>query len=310
MIKKLSVFLVLLLLLCCAVPSLAAPALPEGEVDLEVKAAYEGVPLPNTVVTLHRVGEILETSPWITYGLTGSFASYPVDLQELDNAGWAVAAATLASYASADSLPPDYQGTSDENGVVSFSQLPAGLYLMQMANQTDEAGYSYSAAPVLLTLPGYQENTWQMETQAALKIIRVDPPETTQIEVQKIWEAQGMELPDSITVELLCQGELVATAELSEANYWKHTFTQLEVGKEYEVVERNVPDGFTVTISRTDNQVVITNTAQEVPPEPENPDPEIPQTGIIRWPITLVTVLGIVVFAAGWCMYYAGKKET
>ena len=57
--KKLSVFLVLLLLLCCAVPSLAAPALPEGKVDLEVKAAYEGVPLPNTVVTLHRVGEIL-----------------------------------------------------------------------------------------------------------------------------------------------------------------------------------------------------------------------------------------------------------
>ena len=119
-----------------------------------------------------------------------------------------------------------------------------------------------------------------------------------------------MEIPESITVELLCEGQLVATAELSEANYWKHTFTQLEVGKEYEVVERNVPDGFTVTISRTDNQVVITNTAQEVPPEPENPDPEIPQTGIIRWPITLVTVLGIVVFAAGWCMYYAGKKET
>src|SRR5690606_31558125 len=73
-------------------------------------------------------------------------------------------------------------------------------------------------------------------------------PEQTSINVVKQWnDANYKEVrPDSITVNLLADGEKVDSAKLNESNNWQADFTELDIfanGKEitYTVVEEEVP---------------------------------------------------------------------
>ena len=175
MSKKLCAALaVLFLLLGCALPVFAAPDLPQDKTTLQAKLAYSGQPLAGVEVTLHRVADISETSPWITFTLCGDFANYPVDLLELTDKEWADAASTLANYALADSLAPIATATTDQNGLVDFANLDSGLYLLQAAQTTDQAGWRYFPAPSLLVLPAYDtaQGQWNTQAQAVLKVER------------------------------------------------------------------------------------------------------------------------------------------
>ena len=48
------------------------------------------------------------------------------------------------------------------------------------------------------------------------------------------------------------------------------------------------------------------------PEEPEKPtiqeDPEIPNTGVLNWPIPVLAIAGIVIFIVAWTLYYSKKK--
>ena len=48
------------------------------------------------------------------------------------------------------------------------------------------------------------------------------------------------------------------------------------------------------------------------PEEPEEPviqeDPEIPNTGVLNWPIPVLAIAGIVIFIVSWTLYYSKKK--
>lgn len=48
------------------------------------------------------------------------------------------------------------------------------------------------------------------------------------------------------------------------------------------------------------------------PEEPEEPtiqeDPEIPNTGVLNWPIPVLAIAGIVIFIVAWTLYYSKKK--
>ena len=86
-------------------------------------------------------------------------------------------------------------------------------------------------------------------------------PEKTQVRVNKVWQndgAPGATKPDSITVELLKDGESFSpqkTLELRESNNWSGEFTGLDKYKNvgqlivYTIKETNVPDGYTSTVT-------------------------------------------------------------
>ena len=307
----------LFILLCCAVPVFAAPVLPEGPASLQVKAAYSGVPLSGVSVSLHRVADIQQTSPWITFSLSGSFSQYPVKLVDLDHEGWAAAAFTLASYAAADGIAADSVQSTGEDGCAVFSDLPAGLYLMQTAPYTDGDGALYTSAPVLLALPAYQEDTeeWDPQAQAVVKLERQAPsgPEGSDsdidISVRKVWNNGASAQPESVEIELVCEGQTIKSVRLSNDNYWAHTFAGLSADKTYQVVERSVPAGYTVSVSKIQGVYVFTNTSLDALAPSAPGGTKIPQTGVLRWPIAVLAGAGILLFAAGWRLYHAGKKE-
>ena len=77
---------------------------------------------------------------------------------------------------------------------------------------------------------------------------------------------------------------------------------------QWRVVERDVPDGYTVTVEREGRVFVITNTKPDDTPEPsESPEPstspdepeKLPQTGQLWWPVPLLFCAGLIFVAAG-----------
>ena len=134
-------------------------------------------------------------------------------------------------------------------------------------------------------------------------------------------------------------------ATLNDGNGWRKTWTGLSTGGTWSVAEADVPDGYSVDISRTGSEFVITNTAEtelddeDTPLGPGEEDPgdlpdvdlgdedvplgdgdvdlgdedvpagSLPNTGTLWWPVQLLTAAGIVLFSIGWLDMRRNKKR-
>lgn len=96
-------------------------------------------------------------------------------------------------------------------------------------------------------------NTWEAE------------PETVSMTVQKVWNANGAVIPESVTVDLIGDGETAETITLSAENDWTYKWAQLDGSVSWTVVETNIPDGWTAAYDVSGSIVTITNTSEAVP---------------------------------------------
>lgn len=104
-----------------------------------------------------------------------------------------------------------------------------------------------------------------------------DEPEPIEISVQKKWEPAGADHPDSVTVQLLRDGKAYKEETLNIGNDWKHTWTGLALDSNWDVKEKDVPDGYTSSIEQGGDifTYVITNTRNEpAAPPPGGDDPK------------------------------------
>ena len=128
-------------------------------------------------------------------------------------------------------------------------------------------------------------------------------------------------------MQLLRNGEVYDTVTLSEENGWSHTWTGLDKDDTWQVVEADVPDGYTVTVTREGITFVVTNTrskdnpdepepgeeipdnppptgsqepGEEIPEEPAPQGPALPQTGTLWWLVPLLACGGMALFLLGW----------
>ena len=138
-------------------------------------------------------------------------------------------------------------------------------------------------------IPKVIDNKWEYDIKATPKtdIIRV-----MDIHVRKVWNTSnnntnhGINLPKSITIELLLNDEVVDTIKLSNENEWKHTWIDLPKSDSYTVCEINVPKGWTVTYQKEDNSFIVTNTSTLV------------QTGQMLWIVLLIGMIGVIFIIA------------
>ena len=52
-----------------------------------------------------------------------------------------------------------------------------------------------------------------------------------------------------------------------------------------------------------------TPTDPTTPTDPSKPKPSLPQTGQLNWPIPVLTVLGLMLFSAGWVLRFGRKRD-
>ncbi len=276
--------------LMCAVlaavllPVLPSAAEPDGGETLTVQYAQEGVRFD-----LYRAAEFGSDGQW---SLTGVFADYPV---EITGSGWLDTAATLAGFAAADHLPADASAVT-AGGSVTFTGLERGLYLV-VGQPSEAGGFRYTPVPSLV---------WVSSTVNA--IVKYDqeelPVEQTSLTVQKVWADDTSDTrPDSVSIRLLCDGAVYSTATLTASNGWHYTWDGLAAGHNWQVAEASVPDGYTVSVSRSGDVFTVTNRGTAPPPatttEPEEFPPDHgdePETGdATRYGL----VAGIAAAAAG-----------
>ncbi len=112
---------------------------------------------------------------------------------------------------------------------------------------------------------------------------------TVSVNVEKVWVGDDAESrPESITAELMRNGESAGTVTLSEGNGWKHTWFGLNDIYIWTVKEVNVPEGYTSEAVQNGLKFIITNSYEQETPEeelplpgPEEPEkPEAPQENV------------------------------
>ena len=148
--------------------------------------------------------------------------------------------------------------TTNDQGFYLFDELEAGKYTVKFtltaeqakvyqftkANEGEETGLDSDADPTtgftqVITLDdSNQALTKEYEGVKATEgidptwdagvVLKATPivPAKTRVPVEKVWVGLAQEV---VTVHLLADGEKIDTIELSEANNWKHTFTDLPV---------------------------------------------------------------------------------
>ncbi|EKZ0484914.1 Cna B-type domain-containing protein [Enterococcus faecalis] len=99
-----------------------------------------------------------------------------------------------------------------------------------------------------VAVPGYT-TTVDDTDKGNVKITNTHTPETTEVKGTKTWadnDNQDGKRPDKITVNLLADGEQVATKEVTEADGWQYSFTNLPKFK----------DGQEIVYTVTENKVL------------------------------------------------------
>lgn len=272
--------------------AMAAPVYAAESCTLIIRYEHEGTPVAGAAFQIYRVGDGGENG----VVLTGDFAGYPVDASD----DLAQLAMTLYGFATLDSLSPTAYVTTDAYGVAVVEGLEKGVYLVAGTTHSVD-GTSYVCQSQLIYLPWRASDAeeWNYEVTMRPKGTALSQ-ELHTLKVLKVWEGQGGEAyrPQSIQVTLLQNGKHYDTVTLNTENNWRHTWEELPGGSFWQVVEQ-VPERFT-TVSRKEGVTwVITNTCDEPPPPPPPDEPELPQTGMLWWPVPVLMVAGMLLTVAG-----------
>ena len=274
----------------------AAAPVPEEDSTLTIHFMTDdngnGVPISGAELFLYYVAEYKSDG---TYALTTDFedSNIAADFIESD---WNEAGVltdttgTLYAYIADKKLDPVASGTTDGKGyctlTVGYPEKYPGVYLLcgkPIEVVGEDGKWIYTPQASLIPLP-YPKSTitweYKLDIEMKGKYKKEKPDETISITVSKVWEGDGKH-PDSVTARLLCDGEVYDEVELNEGNNWKYTWNDMKTGHEWQIVEKDVPKGYRVTVSQNEYVFVITNipdVPETTPPETTPPETIPPET--------------------------------
>jgi LPXTG-motif cell wall-anchored protein len=250
------------------------PISPEKSCSLTLRYVCDGIAFENLPVKLYRIAAV---SAEAQYTLTPQFRSSGLEINGIQNAGeWDVIRSSLEAHILAAGIAPDVESVTDAGGQACFAGLMPGLYLVA-AVHTEQEGWHYSFRSTLIALPGLDESgLWLYDMAATPKpdILPPSEPQELQYQVLKLWKDGGNaeKRPTSIEVEIFRNGESQQTVILSEENNWSYRWTVPADGAHWQVVERNIPQGYVLTVEERTTTIILTNS---IPKDP----PDTPQTG-------------------------------
>ena len=236
--------------------------------SLTLTYSYDGQPFSQLDIRIYYVASISE---YADFTLAGAFAQLPVEVNAVKTQEeWKQVASTLSAYVTSEAIPADYEAVTAEDGTVVFAQLPLGLYLVEGVRAERENGCC-QFDDFVISVPGLDtQDNWVYDVIAKPKSAfqEILPREITYT-VNKLWKDEGHanQRPQNITLELYRNRELVETVILSAENNWTYAWTAVDDGSVWQVVDINVPDGYTVTLEQRDTYFFVTNSYDD-PVEP------------------------------------------
>lgn len=314
--KNIRTLLLTLLVALMLLPTQALAARPidvHHESSLRVQVTPDGMPQVGVEMRLYQVAVV---SRECLFTLTGEFEDYAVSLNDNDSDSWRELATTLEGYVRTDKLEPTQVVETGEDGIAAFEHLATGLYLVVADRWYVSADSYYIPSPILVSLPSLDtEDKWVYDITVNAKLTAGWIPPVTEyaeISVLKIWQDEGSDKrPVQIEAELYNNDQLVDTVTLSKENNWQHTWTKLDPNGVWIVREKDVSEGYTVSVEKQGTRFVLTNTLEQPPEDPDDPDtppdepdtppdePELPQTGVLWWPVPVLMAAGLFFLLVG-----------
>ncbi len=293
----------MLAMLCLLIPlSVQAEELDtERLCDLTLEYSREGAAFADVEVAVYRVAEAHADG---TYDLIAPYDEYPVNIHGITaQKEWQDVAATLTAYIAADGVAPTAVGVTDARGEVVFGDLPVGLYLVQGVRAENEKGiYAFREFMIYLPTP-LEDGTYQYDLRAKPKCDRYTPAE--EYRVVKLWKDTGSALrPKEVVVDIYKNGVLHETVSLNGDNGWSHAWTDKEQA-EWQIVERDVPEGYQVTVTNHETVFTITNVNPDAPPPPPATGDSLPW---LMWAVILCLAGLALVLLGLWGRRYEKTK--
>ena len=285
-----------LLLLCVALQPLCVRA--EQACSLELEYSKDDAGFSGLEIRIYRVADLSGSGE---YALCAPFDDLPVKIQGITSQKeWRDAADTLAAYAISGNMEPRQTGVTDSGGRVLFSQLDWGIYLVLGTEaKRDGCVYRFENFCIFLPTPG-TDGSWEHAVRAKPKCTVTQEPEEPGLcsyQVVKLWKDTGLRAlrPEYITVDILQNGILRETVKLSADNGWCYSWTAPEDGSLWTVVERDVPDAYTVVITSSGTTFTLTNSR----PAPGVDPPTTGDTFPLKRYLTVMAVSGILLALVG-----------
>lgn len=285
--RKIGIIALLLLFCLCLTPcramaastsDAAEPIDPEKECSLTLSYRCSDTAFAGAEVRLYRIAAV---SADFKYALTPLFEASGLILNGIRTSGeWDVVRSTLEAHILVHDVAPEFTGVTDEEGKASFEALKTGMYFATV-DLAEGAGSDYLFDSAMIALPGLgADGRWQYQTSVNAKgenLPPVDPDDKAELRVLKLWrgDENRTDRPKSVEVELFCDGVSYKTVILSEENHWAYAWSPADPGAKWTVVERNVPQGYVMTVEERQSTFVLTNTWN--PTDPNDPD-KPPQT--------------------------------
>ena len=110
-------------------------------------------------------------------------------------------------------------------------------------------------------------------------------------------------------MQLLCDGKIYDEQALNTANNWSYTWEGLDAAHDWKLIEKTVPDDYTVAVTQQGITFTVTNTNDNPPPPPPD-EPTLPQTGMLWWPVPVLGGIGVVTLFFGIFLLLRKKDES
>ena len=216
---------------------------------------------PNLKVQVYHIASV---SSDFHYTLTDDFSATNLTVNGVSSTSeWDAMRTTLESYVIANSLSADYEYRTDSNGIVKLENLIPGLYFIMPIQFTEDGVYYYFDS-ALVALPGLgNDGKWLYDITVQPKPeIDIPTGDDEEYSVVKLWRDNGHQekRPTAIEVDIICNGKVVKTVVLSAENNWSYSWTAADNGDKWQVSERNVPEGYIMTVEEHTTSFTIINT--------------------------------------------------
>ena len=228
-------------------------------------------PLEGTVYHIYRVGSLKN----------GGIVMDP-QFSRVDTSDYAAAASKMAKMVKVGAAKELAKATV-QNGKAVFYNLPMAVYLVT-GDPGEQDGVQYWPTPFLLSIPQKGENDafqWEVTAEGKREM-------EMNISVAMRWAGDMIIYrPTKATVQLTLDGKAYGNpVTLNYVNSWSYTWKNLPPGN-WSVTE-DVNARYSAKITREGNAFTITNTWKQ-----------IPQTGQLWWPVSVMAFAGLLLICLG-----------
>ena len=288
MSRKIITFCVTILLLLTCSYTVFAEEFDQsktGSISVTLIEQKQNEPIVGAELSVYYIATvIMDADGNLIYDYTEDFKQFDTAIDDT------TLVTKLDAFISKHNLPSTKMTTNTE-GTALCNELPLGLYFVKQTGAVE--GFA-PCTSFLVTVPNEKNGKYVYEVNASPK---TEVARLTAITIKKVWNTdESTKATESVTVQLLKNGNVVKTATLNAQNNWQITYNDMPESDAYGIKEVEVPKGFTASYKQNDYVFTVTNTSTLI------------QTGQLMWPIPVLAMGGMILIAVGIVLLQKKRK--